>query len=35
MLLKTDKIFSIFMYAQTGDNQVCTLGAPSKSFGYE
>ena len=21
------------MYAQTGDNQVCTLEAPSKSFG--
>ena len=30
MLLYTDKIFSIFMYAQTGDNQVCTLEAPSK-----
>ena len=34
MFLKTDKIFSIFMHAQTGDNQVCTLGVPSKSFGY-
>ena len=34
MLLYTDKIFSIFMYAQTGDNQVSTLEAPSKSFGY-
>ena len=34
MLLYTDKIFSIFMYAQTGDNQVCTLEAPSKSFRY-
>ena len=35
MPLYTDKIFSIFMYAQTGDNQVvCTLEAPSKSFGY-
>ena len=34
MLLYTDKIFSIFMYAQTWDNQVCTLEAPSKSFGY-
>ena len=30
MLLHTDKIFSIFMYAQTGDNQVSTLEAPSK-----
>ena len=30
MLLYTDKIFSIFMYAQTGDNQVCTLEAPAK-----
>ena len=30
MLLYTDKIFSIFMYAQTGDNQVCTLEARSK-----
>ena len=30
MLLYTDKIFSIFMYAQTRDNQVCTLEAPSK-----
>ena len=34
MLLYTDKIFSIFMCAQTGDNQVCTLEAPSKRFGY-
>ena len=34
MLLKTEKIFSIFMYAPTGDDQVCTLGAPRKSFGY-
>ena len=34
MLLYTDKIFSIFMCAQTGDNQVCTLEAPSKSIGY-
>ena len=34
MLLYTDKILSIFMYTQTGDNQVCTLEAPSKSFGY-
>ena len=34
MLLYTDKIFRIFMYAQTGDNQVSTLEAPSKSFGY-
>ena len=32
MLLYTDKIFSIYMYAQTGDNQVCTLEAPSKSL---
>ena len=30
MLLNTDKIFSIFMYAQAGDNQVCTLEAPNK-----
>ena len=30
MLLYTGKIFSIFMYAQIGDNQVCTLEAPSK-----
>ena len=35
MLLYTDKIFSIFMCAQTGDNQVCTLEAPSKSLGYK
>ena len=25
MPLYTDKIYSIFMYVQTGDNQVCTL----------
>ena len=30
MLLNTDKIFSIFMYAQAGDNQVCTLEVPNK-----
>ena len=30
MLLYTDKIFSIFMCAQTGDNQICTLEAPAK-----
>ena len=34
MLLYTDKIFSIFMYTQTGDNQVFTLESPSKSYGY-
>ena len=34
MLLYTDKIFHIFMYAQTGDNQVSTLESPSKGFGY-
>ena len=34
MLLYSDKIFSIFMYEQTGDSQVCTLGTPRKSFGY-
>ena len=30
MLLYTDKMISIFMYAQTGDNQVCTLETPTK-----
>ena len=30
LLLYTDKIFGIFMCAQTGDNQVCTLEVPSK-----
>ena len=34
MLLYTDKIFSIFMYVQTGDYQVSTLEATSKGFGY-
>ena len=32
MLLYTDKIFSIFMYAQTGDNQVVLLKPPTKAL---
>ena len=30
MLLYTDKIFSILMYAQTGDNQFVLLKPPAK-----